>query len=168
MDNNKVIVIENTANAIVSLTVPNTNVSRTWSQRGAKATLPFGDLEQAYYTQGGGYLFNNGILYIEDLEAKIALGLEEAKEDGDVEDKSNLKIKKYVDADFDELMNGASMKAFKEELEKMSPEQRRTFADYAIEHEISNYNKAKVIKELVGVDVIAIIEENNAEAPSAE
>lgn len=168
MDNNKVIVIENTANAIVSLTVPNTNISRTWSKRGAKATLPFGDLEQAYYTQGGGYLFNNGILYIEDLEAKIALGLEEEKAESDAKGKNKLNIKKYADADFDELMNDAPMKVFKEELEKMSPEQRRTFADYAIEHEISNYNKAKVIKELVGVDVISIIEENNAEITSAE
>ena len=60
----------------VVLSVPDIRLRRVWERKGAVATIPFDQLEEAMYSPGVERLFTNGILGIDDMEVKIALGLE--------------------------------------------------------------------------------------------
>ena len=60
----------------VILTVPELRLRRVWERKGATMVIPFEQLEEAMYSPGVENLFRNGILGIDDMEVKIALGLE--------------------------------------------------------------------------------------------
>ena len=78
MSERKDITIKSTVKAIVVMNVPSLNLRRTWQKKGAIQKIPMELLEQAIYDPGVEYLFRSGTLYIEDMEAKIVLGLEES------------------------------------------------------------------------------------------
>jgi hypothetical protein len=77
METTNMITIKSTVKAQVSISVPSLNLRRFWPKAGAIQRIPFDLLEQAIYEPGVEYLFKTGILYIDDMETKIKLGLEE-------------------------------------------------------------------------------------------
>ena len=76
MENSNVIV-ENLVKNRVVINVPDLNLKRTWEGKGVKRSIPFDVMVQAIYEPGVENLFKQGILYIDNMEQKIALGLEE-------------------------------------------------------------------------------------------
>jgi hypothetical protein len=50
---------------------------KVWSKKGQKLMVSKEVLREAIYEPGVEYMFKNGILYIEDMDFKIELGLEE-------------------------------------------------------------------------------------------
>ena len=95
-------------------------------------------------------MFRNGILYIDDMDVKIALGLEE--EDAPAQ------IKVLKDADCEELWNKATLKVFKETLEEYPKEQLQVLADYAVAHKILNLDKSNALRKKIGYDIVKVIQ----------
>ena len=80
MENRKVI-IENMTNSRVGIDIPELRLMRVWEKKGVKKPVDFDVLKEAIYNEGVEYMFKTGILYIDDIDVKIELGLEESKED---------------------------------------------------------------------------------------
>ena len=74
---NKQVMVVNTIKSRVGINVPDLFLKRVWERKGAKKPIDFDTLQQALYDPSVAYLFSEGILYIDDMKTKIALGLEE-------------------------------------------------------------------------------------------
>ena len=69
--------IKNMTNSRCGINIPELRLKRTWERKNAIREIDFDALQQAIYYPGVEYMFTQGILYIDDMDAKIALGLEE-------------------------------------------------------------------------------------------
>ena len=134
-----------------SVSLPNLSWIREWPRKGAAVMVPFGILEEGMYDTGFGNMLRDGDLYIEDMAVKRELGLEpdEAKEP------ENIII--LTDNKMLYLMKTASLEELRSTLSKVSIEQANNLAQYAIENEYNNLDKAEIIKERTGIDIIKSI-----------
>ena len=146
----------------VVLTVPDLRLRRVWEKKGAVMTIPFEQLEEAMYSPGVENLFRNGLLGIDDMEVKIALGLEPegAKEPVNIITLNDEQRKRYLTV--------MPLHEFKEKLRELPIEQINELAAYAIEHEILNFDKSEEIKKYVNVDVMRAVQLNRADQATQE
>ena len=146
----------------VVLTVPDLRLKRVWEKKGAIATIPFDQLEEAMYRPGVENLFKNGVLGIDDMEIKIALGLEPegAEEPTNIITLDDNQRKRYL----------TTMPAFefKEKIGELSNDQVNELAAYAIEHEIMDYDKSDAIKKRIGIDIMRAIQLNRDDQATQE
>jgi hypothetical protein len=158
----KVVRIESMINAQVSIAIPTLNLRRSWERKGAIQQIEFRDLEMAFYEPGVEGLLRGGILYVNDEEARIALGLED-KENG-------ISIIKMDAAKSKEVLEEMSLKDFKELLEQLTPSQIEDLADEAVKLRLTDLNKAEAIKNKSGINVAAKVlaaKEDDAEKAKA-
>ena len=148
---NKKIEIISTVNAEVGMHLPELRVNRTWAKKGAKQALDFDLLQEALYDPGVENLFKSGVLYIEDMEVKIALGLEpyEAKQPENIIILNETQQKRYLTV--------APVHEFKEILTKISKEQAKELVDMAIKLKVTDLEKTKLLKEATEIDVMKAI-----------
>ena len=146
----------------VVLTVPDLRLRRVWEKKGAVMTIPFEQLEEAMYSPGVENLFRNGLLGIDDMEVKIALGLEPegAKEPTNIITLNDEQRQRYLTV--------MPLHEFKEKLRELPIEQINELAAYAIEHEILNFDKSEEIKKYVNVDVMRAVQLNRADQATQE
>lgn len=145
----------------VVLTVPDLRLRRVWERKGAVAVIPFEQLEEAMYSPGVENLFKNGILGIDDMETKIALGLEPEGAKAPVNIITlNDEQKRYLTV--------MPLHEFKEEIKKLPIEQINELAAYAIEHEILDFDKSEIIKKYVDVDIMRAVKLNRDDQATQE
>ena len=146
----------------VVLTVPDLRLRRVWERKGAVAVIPFEQLEEAMYSPGVENLFKTGILGIDDMETKIALGLEPegAKAPINVITLNDEQRKRYLTV--------MPLHEFKEEIKKLPIEQINELAAYAIEHEILDFDKSEIIKKYVDVDIMRAVKLNRDDQATQE
>ena len=154
--------IKSTVKALVSINVPTLNLRRSWPKKGAIQKIPFDILEQAYFEPGVEYLFKTGVLYIEDMEVKRALGLE------DPEAEAPTAIIDLTDDYMKKLLTATPLKDFREEVEKLSHEQIKELVQFAVEIGVTDYHRCKLLQEKTGFDVMkAAIAHKEEEAETA-
>ena len=154
--------IRSTVKALVSINVPTLNLRRSWPKKGAIQKIPFDVLEQAYFEPGVEYLFKTGVLYIEDMEVKRALGLE------DPEAEAPTAIIDLTDDYMKKLLTATPLKDFREEVEKLSHEQIKELVQFAVEIGVTDYHRCKLLQEKTGFDVMkAAIARKEEEAENA-
>ena len=154
--------IKSTIKALVSINVPSLNLRRSWAKKGAIQKIPFDVLEQAYFEPGVEYLFKTGVLYIEDKEAKIALGLEDPEAETPA-------IVDLTDDYMKKLLTGTSLKDMRETLETLSHEQLIELAHYAVEIGVTDFQRCKLLKDKTDIDVMrASVARKEEEAEAAE
>ena len=143
--------IVNTTRGSVLVTVREIPFRHEWIAQGASFAVEHELLEQLMYDQGFKYMIDTGMLYIEDLEEKKALGIEpeEAKEPVNVIVLSDKDRRRY--------MVTLSFKDFKEKVRKLSYEQVMQLADYAVANRLVDFEKAEFLKEICGRDIIQAI-----------
>ena len=146
----------------VILTVPEIRLRRVWERKGAVMTIPFDQLEEAMYSPGVENLFKNGILGIDDMEVKIALGLEPEGAQAPVN------IITLTDEQRKRYLTVIPIHEFREEIKKLPIEQINELAAYAIANEIMNYDKAEIIKKYIDVDIMQAIKLNRDDRVSQE
>lgn len=148
------IVIENVSDSPVGINLPQFLLHVEWERKGAKKTIPYEKLEQALYYYGVEYMFRNGILYIEDMEAKRALGLEpeEATEPENIIVLNDKQKKR--------LLTTAPLEEFKKVVSELSFEQMQELGHFAVENEILDFNRSEVFKKAIGLDVIRAVQLN--------
>lgn len=149
--------VENLISSRVNIVIPELNLRRVWEKKGAVKTIPLEQLEEAMYNPGVEALFRDGTLGIADMEVKKYLGLEpeDAEEPVNIIILNDQQRKRYLT-----VMPTAE---FKEKLHELPIEQVRELAQYAIQNEIINFDKAEIIKQMIGTDIIATIQLNKAD-----
>lgn len=154
MENRKVKVV-NMTNGSIGVKVPALNFSRDWLAQGSYFNIEENILEELMYDPGFKYMIDQGMLYIEDMSAKQDLGIEpvEATEPVNIIVLNDKERRRY-------LVN-LSQKEFEEKVSKLSLEQVRLLADYAIKNRITDYDKAKFIKSICQKDIIQAIKLND-------
>lgn len=149
MDMSRKIMVKSHSNATVVYHLPDLGFTRTFEKKGAVKPIPFDVLAQGMYNDGAEAMFRLGILTIEDQEARIELGLEEA-------------IFSIDDNQKKRLLTIAPLHDLKETCKKMNEQQILDLVYFAIENEIGNFDKAAFLKEITNIDIIKAIELNKA------
>ena len=136
-----------------TISVPSLN-RRVWSKKGQKLMVSKDVLREAIYEPGVEYMFKNGILYIEDMDFKIELGLEE---EGTKTPTQILPMdEKYMNRVL-KLMPVAEMK---KAIDAMTVIQKQELADYAVKQRDVQLDRIKIVSEKCGFDVLKAIELN--------
>lgn len=151
---NKVKVV-NLISGKVSLDMPDIRLNRMWEKKGAVKTIPYDQLEEALYDPGVEFLFKEGILGMEDMETKIALGLEPegAEKPVNIITLNDQQRKRYLTV--------MPIAEFRQEIKKLPIEQVKELGNFAIANEItSDFDKADIIKDMTGIDIVKTIELN--------
>lgn len=156
MENKKVIVTSMNSGRI-GIKIENPAFSCIWERRGAKKPVPFEILEQALYIPGVERMFKSGALFIEDMDTKIALGLESegAKEPTQILALNDAQIKRYLTV--------APISELKELVKKLSVDQCREIVHYAVKNKIDAYQQSKVLEERTGLSITKMLANRRAE-----
>lgn len=157
---NKQVVLESTVDAYIGINLPDLRLKRLWERKGAKKTIPFEVLQEAIYDPSVEYLLKQGMLYINDLETKIALGLEE---ESAREPNAHLNIQVLKNEEINRLLTVMPFYDFKQKVEELPKEQIQNVVDYAIKNEITNFEKSEFLKQLTGFDIIKTVQLNQTE-----
>lgn len=127
---------------------------RVWNKKGQKLPVSKDILREAIYEPGIEYMFKKGILYIDDMEMKIELGLEAPgttapTEVLPVDDKYLNRVLK--------LMPISEMKAA---IDKMSIVQKQELVDYASKQNDIQLDRLAIVSDKCNVDILKTIELN--------
>ena len=152
--------IRNTADCEVTVSITDLRFSRSWPKKNSVIPVDFAILEEGIFDPGFSNLINSGVLFIEDMDAKIALGLEP---DG-AQEPQNIII--LNDSQILRLVKVDSFAEFEKELSKISNEQVNNICDYVIENGLMGIEplKADLLKKRTGIDVIKSIQLNRQNA----
>ena len=160
MDKDTRVKVVSTVYGTVTVQLPNMNFTRVWPNKGAAVMVPFEVLEEGIFDTGFNNMLRDGDLYIEDMEVKKALGLEP----DDAKEPENIVVLNENKMLF--LLKTASVDVLKDTLSKVSLEQANNLAQYAIDHQINDFEKADIIKARTGRDItksILLERENKAD-----
>ena len=127
---------------------------RVWNKKGQKLPVSKDVLREAISEPGIEYMFKKGILYIDDMEMKIELGLEAPgtttpTEVLPVDDKYLNRVLK--------LMPISEMKAA---IDKMSIVQKQELVDYASKQNDIQLDRLAIVSDKCNVDILKTIELN--------
>ena len=144
--------VVNLVSSRVNINIPDVRLNRIWEKKGAVKTIPFDQLEEAMYNPGVESLFTEGILGIEDLEIKKKLGLEPE----DVTEPVNIIV--LNDQQRKRYLTVMPFAEFKDKIKELPVEQVREMAQFAIDNDIADFDKAEIIKKITGIDIIGSIQ----------
>ncbi len=153
----KIDIISN-CNSRIGIDLPDLRFSRQWAAKGAKISIDKETLEQMMYDYGVRYMFENGMLLIQEMEVKKELGLEPE----DATKPTNIIV--LDDAQKKRYMTVLPIHEFKEQMGKLSYEEIQNLADYAIQNElIGSLEKVEIIRKTIGKDIIQTIRLSKAD-----
>lgn len=147
----KKVKIKNTTNGRIGINIPDLKLSRIWEKKNVIKYIDFDDLEQALYDSGVEYMIRQGMLEIEDMEVKIALGLEE---EGTT---TPVNIIVLSEKEMERYLKVLPIVDFKKKIADLPKEQIYNLLDYAIEKEIIQLDKNDILKQITGTDVMEAI-----------
>jgi hypothetical protein len=151
---NEKVIVTSMVNGIVGITMPNSRIKKIWPKKGTKLPVDKDLLREAIYEPGVEYMFKKGILYIDDMDFKIELGLES---EGTTKPTEIIPVdEKYLNRVL-KLMPISEMKAA---VAKMSDNQKKELLDFTVEQNDIQLDRLNIIKELTGIDVLKVIELN--------
>ena len=153
---NKQVVLTNTVKSRVGINVPELLLKRTWEKKGVKISIDLDTLREAFYYPSVEYLLREGILYIDDMDVKIELGLEEP----DTTVPTSIVI--LSEAEMQRYMTAMPIYEFKEKIKTLGREQVQSLVDYAIENKLTSFEKCEVLKELTHTDILTAVQLNKA------
>lgn len=146
------VTIKSAVRSRVIISDRSTNLRREWAQKGAIQRIPYDQLEMAYYRPGTQFLFEEGILFIENPIVRQRLGLETKASAQFMDDKK-----------IQQLLTKLAIPRFKTEIEELTTAQARDVARAAIELKITDTNKMDILKEKTGQDIQKAIKQKAEE-----
>jgi hypothetical protein len=151
---NDKVLVTSMVNHLVGIGLPQNGyvVRKTWPQKGAKLLLDKEALREAIYKPGVERMFRKGVLYIEDMDFKIELGLEEP----DTKTPTNIipMDEKYMER----VMKRMPIAEMKMAIKKMSSSQLEELILYASSQNDIQLDRISAIKEVTGTDLFKVIE----------
>lgn len=127
---------------------------RVWNKKGQKLPVSKDVLREAIYEPGVEYMFKNGILYIDDMEFKIELGLEAPGTEAPTE------VLPIDDKYLNRVLKLMPVSEMKSTIDKMSIVQKQELVDYASKQNDIQLDRLAIVSEKCGVDVLKTIELN--------
>ena len=169
MEKQRMVLIKNMYDAVVSVIKPEYGIQRKWQKLGQTIGIPYDIVEQLLWDKGFKNLIDTGILYIEDMQTKIDLGLEPEGATKPVN------IRTLNEDDMKNIWN-APIAVFKKEIGDLPRLQVDALIEYAITNDIADAAKCIYIKQVTGRDILKAIsnkqdlalEEQNKQAKSKE
>ena len=154
MEDKKVTVV-NMVDAQVGIKNPDFRFQANWPAKGSRVRIDKQMLDDLMYEDGVRYLFDNGILYIDDMQDKIDLGLE------DEGTTKPTKIIVWSEADMKKYLTVKPMHEFKTEFDKLSRDQQQEVARYMVANElVGSLEKAEYVQKKTEIDVISAVRLN--------
>lgn len=153
MDNNKKIKVVSMVKGRVGVSLPDLRFKRDWPRMGTVIPVDMNILQEAIFDPGFSRMIKDGVLLIDDKDARIELGLESSNEDENI----NIVLNEMQML---KLLKVSGLDEFETTLKKMSGAQRKTLAEIAIEKEIDSYDKTELINKYSGIDVRRTIDLN--------
>ena len=149
---NNTVIVQSMVNGDIGINVPEIGLRAEWAKKGVKRTLDLEKLKQAMYDPGVENLFKEGVLYIEDMEQKIELGLEPPEA-------SEPTLVKVIDDKLKvRLLTLMPLQEFKNRLKEYPLEQIIELANYAIEHDLIDLDKDKVLQDYTQINIVSAIQ----------
>lgn len=142
--------VTNTTNHSILIELPESKFRRTW-QKDASMKVDLEILREAIYDAGFKAFIDEGVLFIEEKEIRVELGLEE-------EDAEKPFITILKPAQMTRLIKAASIEEFKTTLTEITKEQALSLVDMAISEKSISMDKLMALKEKTGIDVVKAIE----------
>ena len=142
--------VTNTTNHSILIELPESKFRRTW-QKDASMKVDLEILREAIYDTGFKAFIDEGVLFIEEKEIRVELGLEE-------EDAEKPFITILKPAQMTRLIKAASIEEFKTILGEITKEQALSLVDMAIKEKSISMDKLVALKEKTGIDVVKAIE----------
>ena len=144
----------------VTVNSPDLRFSRTWQSYGSVVSIDREILDELMYDIGFQNMIKMGILYIEDMQTKKDLGLEPEN----ATEPQNIIV--LTDKEKRSYLTTLPLVGFKDKIKKLSTEQLNELCNYAIANKLLDVEKAKVLKEACGRDIINAVRlsEQNEEA----
>ena len=151
MQSTRMVTFKNMTHGTFIINEPAYGVRRVFNSKGATQTIPFEIVEQLLWSAGFRNAIDNGMIYIENMQDKIDLGLEEPE----ATEPTNIKI--LSPEKMEKILRTNDMDEFARELNGCSIEQIRLLAEYAADHNYTEIGKVDAIKQITGLDVINMI-----------
>lgn len=127
---------------------------KVWNKKGQKLPVSKDVLREAIYEPGIEYMFKNGILYIEDMEFKIELGLEAEGT------KTPTQIIPMDEKYMTRVLKLMPISEMKKTIDEMSMVQKQELVDFAVKQNDIQLDRIKIVSDKCGVDVLKAIELN--------
>lgn len=154
----KKVTIKSMVNKVVVINAPEYQLRREWPQKGAIQTIDLDVLKEAIFKPGIENLFKLGVLYIDSMEDKIALGLEPET----AEKPQNIIV--LEDKEIAALFEISNLNAFKHRFNQLPAAQQKEVASYAVRNELMvDFSKNDFILKQAGVDIMGAIRLNRAD-----
>ena len=151
LDDKTKINIKSNSSSPIHIGLPQSSFSRTW-QPGATYPIAFELVREMIYDDGAKYFFDQGMLSMENKEARIELGLETE------EPIPNFKPKRILNkSQMLKLWKTDSLDTFKEVLNEVNFEQMQALADFAVTNKIVDFAKAEYFKKYTQIDVVTAL-----------
>lgn len=145
----KKIKVTNNVNQYITLVDPSLNFRMVFERKGVSRLIDLDMLQQMIYNIGIETIFKQGLLTIDDMEAKVALGLEPEGA------KEPVNIITLTDAQKRRHMTVSPIAEFKEIVNKLPFEQKKDLAYFAIANElIGNMEKVDYLQQKTGIDIL--------------
>jgi len=156
MDDKKKVVLTNLCNYEITVSIPELHFTRKFPRKGAKISVDKDLFIEMANDPGLIYMLETGMLYLDDMETKIDLGLEP---EGASEPQN---IKMLTDKDYERYLTRMPVSELKSTIDTMQVEQVKSLVDYAIAHEITDISRCDILKKVTGTDVIRAVQLNRA------
>lgn len=154
--------ITSMVNGYIRLYDEDLRLSRVFEKKGAVKPVNFDILAEAIFNPGIEYFFKQGMLYIENKQDRIDLGLESVEVDDEGHEETIVPAPiALTDAQRKRYLTVMSMDDFKAKVAELPYEQLHELVAFAIETKDVKYEKAKLLKELTGIDIMKAIELND-------
>ena len=127
---------------------------RVWNKKGQKLPVSKDILREAIYEPGIEYMFKNGILYIEDMDFKIELGLEAEGT------KTPTQIIPMDEKYMTRVLKLMPVSEMKKSIDEMSMVQKQELVDFVVKQNDIQLDRIKIVSDKCGVDVLKAIELN--------
>ena len=147
----RMVIVKSSVNSTVSVVYPQYGINRRWNAMGQPMQIPFEAVQQCLWENGFNRMIQSGILYIENMQDKIDLGLEP------VGATTPTNIIVFTEKDMEMLLNSIPLDVFKKRVTEAPKMQVDNLIDYAIEHEIVDMEKIDFLKKLTNRDILKAI-----------
>jgi hypothetical protein len=149
---NERVIVTSMVGGRVGLVVPHLRINKVWPKKGTKLPVEKEVLREAIYEPGVEYMFKQGLLYIEDMDFKIELGLEA---EGATAPTEIIPVdEKYLTR----VLKLMPIPEMKKAIEAMNDNQIRELVDFAAEQNDIQLDRMDVLKKVVGIDIFKVIE----------
>lgn len=127
---------------------------RVWNKKGQKLPVSKSVLREAIYEPGIEYMFKNGILFIEDMDFKIELGLEA---EGTTQPTQIIAMDdKYLNR----VLKLMPLVDMKKAIDNMSIAQKQELVDYAVKQNDIQLDRLEIVSKKCNIDILKAIELN--------